>query len=174
MTHQRSRRRRIAVATLGALAVAALAVAVAGSLSSRHLITVRRTTTAPAATVWELWSAVPQRTRWDPSLEWATLDGPFQAGSRGTLKIHDQPAREFEIVEATPNRSYTDRYFLPLGARMDWEHTITDTGPDRREVVFTVTLKGPTSVVLAPILTGILNNELPTAVDQLIHLSEAR
>jgi hypothetical protein len=56
---------------------------------------------------------------------------------------------------------------------MDWEHTIIDRGSDRREVVFTVTLKGPTSVILAPILSGILNDELPTAVEQLIHLSEA-
>jgi hypothetical protein len=42
---------------------------------SVHVITVTRRTTAMPEAVWELWADVPNRTRWDHSLEDISVEG---------------------------------------------------------------------------------------------------
>ena len=47
-----------------------------------------------------------------------------------------------------PPRAYTDRFFLPLGAKMDWAHTVSEADGERT-VRFDVSVTGPTSPILA-------------------------
>jgi Na+/melibiose symporter-like transporter len=91
-----------------------------------HVITVTRRTAATPEAIWRLWADVPNRTRWDDALERITLEGPFQSGAAGIVKLRGQPERRFEVVQCEPPQAYTDRFFLPLGAKMDWAHTISE------------------------------------------------
>ncbi len=157
--------------TFGALALIAV-VATVGTLTTTNVVTVTRTTTASADAIWNLWADVPNRTRWDSDLEWARINGPFQHGATGHVKLNDQPARAFEIIECEPTSRYTDRFFLPLGTSMDWHHTITELGDGRREVTFRVEVTGPIALTVALIAGNILNDDLPAAVEQLTTLAE--
>jgi hypothetical protein len=136
-----------------------------------HILTISRKTTARPEAIWELWANVEARTRWDDSLEIARLDGPFQLGARGTVKLKGQPQRSFEIRECVPWQKYTDRFFLPLGGKMDWVHSITEV-EGGRVVTFEVSAFGPTSLILGPIMKSILQRELPPTVEKLVTLAE--
>jgi hypothetical protein len=136
-----------------------------------HIITVTRKTTAKPQAIWELWKNVPERTRWGDSLERAQLRGPFQLGVRGVVRLKEQPERTFEIVDCVSLQEYTDRFFLPMGGKMDWVHTITEA-EGGHEVRFDVSVNGPTSFILGPIMKKILGRELPLTVDKLVALAE--
>lgn len=152
--------------TVGALALIAV-VATVGTLTTTNVVTVTRTTTASADAIWNLWADVPHRTRWDTDLEWARINGPFQQGATGEVKLTDQPVRAFEVIGYHPTNGYTDRFFLPLDTSMDWHHTITELGDGRRDVTFRVEVTGPTALVVALIAGNILNDDLPATVERL-------
>jgi hypothetical protein len=114
---------------------------------------------------------VPNRTRWDDSLERITVEGPFQSGAAGIVKLRGQPERKFEVVQCMPPHAYTDRFFLPLGGKMDWAHTISEVDGERA-VTFDISVTGPTSPILAPVMRRILRRELPVTLDKLIALTE--
>jgi hypothetical protein len=137
-----------------------------------HVITVTRRTAARTGAIWELWADVQNRARWDDSLERITIDGPFRSGATGVVKLKGQPERRFEVLDCVPLQAYTDRFFLPMGSRMDWNHSVRDVDGER-EVTFDITVSGPTSPILGLVLKRILGRELPPAVDKLIALAEA-
>ena len=136
-----------------------------------HVIAITRRTAAKPEAIWRLWADVPNRSRWDDALERITLEGPFQSGAAGTVKLRGQPDRRFEVVQSAPPRVYTERVLLPLGAKMDWAHTISEVDGERA-VTFDISVAGPTSPILAPVLRRILRRELPPTVDRLIALAE--
>ena len=136
-----------------------------------HIVTVTRKTTAKPQIIWEFWANVEKRTRWDDSLEYAKIDGPFRSGMSGVVRLKGQPERRFEIVESVPYHRYTDRFFLPLGGKMDWVHTITEV-EGGYEVTFDISVKGPTSFLLGPIMKHILSRELPPTVEKLIAIAQ--
>ncbi len=162
---------RIGLVIFGVLVAVAASGAVIGSTTSVPVIEVTRETTATREQVWELWADAPNRTKWDEGLEYATLDGPFQTGSTGEVKLKGQPARKFLITHCEPLEGYTDRFFLPAYGKMDWQHTIEET-EDGLEVAFKIEVSGPTALILAPIMKHILRDELPPAVDKLVSLAE--
>jgi hypothetical protein len=165
-------RTQLVLAGLGLGVVALSAAAAVGALTTRHVVSVTRTTTASPEAIWNLWADVPNRTRWDSGLVWARADGPFQQGATGEIRLKDQPTRRFEVVEFQPPSRYTDRFFLPMGTRMDWRHSIDEVDHDRRRVTFRVEVSGPTALVLAPIAKRILDDELPQTVDRLTAIAE--
>ncbi len=95
----------------GALFVVGIPGAIIGSTMNVPVIEVTRKTTATREQVWELWADVPNRTRWDADLEYTRLDGPFQTGSTGEVKLKGQPAGKFLITYCEPLEGYTDRFF---------------------------------------------------------------
>lgn len=158
----------VAVGVLGAVAVSG---AIVGATTSVPVIEVKRETAAPREQIWELWVDVSNRPRWDEGLQYARLDGPFREGSTGEVKLEGQPTREFLITRCEPMEGYTDRFFLPLGGKMDWRHSIRET-EGGREVSFKVEVSGPTALILAPVMKGILREDLPPTVDKLVFLAE--
>ena len=72
---------------------------------------------------------------------------------------------------SAPPRAYSDRFFLPLGAKMDWAHIISQVDGERA-VTFDASVTGPTSPILAPVLRRILRRELPPTVDKLVALAK--
>src|SRR5689334_4378237 len=124
-------------------AVIAAAVAARGKLRTTRLIAVTRQTAAEPEHIWPLWEDVAARVRCDAGLYGLRLDeGPLAPGATGHLKLTGQSAVRFDIIECDPMRRYTDRFSLPGGTFMDWEHTIEDRGDGTREVTFRVVVKG--------------------------------
>jgi hypothetical protein len=104
-------------------------------------------------------------------VEHAKLDGSFRAGSMGEVKLEGQTARKFLITHCEPLQGYTDRYFLPFYGKMDWHHTIKETGGIRK-VTFNIEVSGPSALILALIMRNILRDSLPPSIDKLVSLAE--
>ena len=153
------------------LVTVAVSGAIVGTTTNVAVIEVKRETTATREQIWELWADVPNRTRWDRDLEYAKLDGPFRTGSTGEVKLKGQPSRKFLITYCEQLEGYTDRFFLPFYGKMDWHHTIRETGGGR-EVAFRIEVSGPAALILAPIMRNILRDGLPPSVDKLVSLAE--
>ena len=167
----RKRMVRTGLIIVGVLIALAVSGAIIGTATNIPVIEVTRKTTADREQVWDLWADVQNRTRWDADLEYATLNGPFRAGSTGEVKLEGQPAREFLITYCEPLEGYTDRFFLPFYGKMDWHHTIRETRGGR-EVTFKIEVSGPSALILAPIMRKILQDDLPPTVDKLVSLAE--
>lgn len=136
-----------------------------------HIITVSEQTSASAEAIWELFADVNKRRLWDDSIKDITIDGPFKKGMTGTITLNGQPKRAFTILEAQPTGLYIDRFHLPLGAYMDWVHSVTDNGPDRT-ITFDVSVHGITAPMLGVIMKMILKKELPVAVQKLAAVAQ--
>lgn len=137
-----------------------------------QVIEVKKLTKANKSVIWRLWSDVENRTIWDDSLEWATINGLFKLGVTGELKLKDQPVRKFEIIEYSEEAYYTERFFLPMGGIMDWYHSIEKINSYENEVTFKITVSGPTAILLFPIMKIILKKAIPETVDKFILCAE--
>lgn len=147
-------------------------MAIIGSLTSTKVIEVKRVSkNATPAQLWDYWSSTEKSKQWDGALEWGTVDGPFQLGQTGEIKVKDQAPRKYEVIEFEENKLLTQRFFLPFWNKMDWRHTLVQT-PAGVEVTYIVEVSGPSSFILAPIMKSILEAEIPATVDKFIEVAE--
>lgn len=79
--------------------------------SYRHSIE----TDATPREVWALYSDVSTWPSWDAAAERVTLEGPFSAGSQGTMKFHGQDPLPFRLVEVESERLFVDETPVPDG-----------------------------------------------------------
>ena len=120
--------------------------------------------------LWELWD-FDKRKEWDSALEFVEADGRFELGQTGLLKLKEQPSRKFKITEFEKHRLYTDRFYLPLGGKMDWRHTLEETA-NGIKVKWDIRVSCPSALMLLPIMRIILKEELPKTVEKYIEIAE--
>jgi hypothetical protein len=83
--------------------------------SNTHFSHTVETTASPAG-IWRIWTDVPNWKSWDDGLKSAELNGPFAAGTTGTLIPDKGPKSRFVLTEVIDEQSYTVKTKLPLGA----------------------------------------------------------
>jgi hypothetical protein len=71
------------------------------------------TDVAPEA-IWALYEDVTTWPSWDAEAERITRDGPFQAGTTGTMKFVGQEPLVYRLAKVEPLREFVDE--TPLGA----------------------------------------------------------
>jgi hypothetical protein len=109
---------------------------------------------------------------WDPDTKRATLEGPFQVGSRGRLTPTKGNAVPMVITQVEASRCFTVESKIPF-FRMLFEHELIPA-LGATEVVHRVTLSGLLSLLLGPMLVRQLNIGLPVTLRNLKALAEAR
>lgn len=133
-------------------------------------ITVTRSSKATKERIWSLWTNVDTWNLWDSDVEYSKLFGMFEVGTNGVLKARNGPKSKFNIVEATTNKSFTNRSKLPL-CTLDFVHEIVakETG-----VIIThrIVIKGFLSPLFSLIIGKQQEKNLPKAVEALIKLAE--
>jgi Polyketide cyclase / dehydrase and lipid transport len=127
---------------------------------------------APAETIFRIYEDVQNWYTWDPDTKSATLEGPFEVGSRGRLTPTKGNAVPMLLTQVVPGSSFTVESRIPL-FRMLFEHELLSTS-GATEVVHRVTFSGLLSVVLGPMPSKQLNAGLPVALGKLKALAEAR
>jgi hypothetical protein len=93
------------------------------------------------------------------------LDGPFAAGSGGTMTMDGLPPIPFTLTEVTDGRSFTDETRLP-DALLRFEHVLAEVEGGTR-ITCRVTIDGPEE--LGPQVT----EDTPDAMRALARLAEA-
>ncbi len=127
-------------------------------------------TKANPETIWKLWSEVSTWHLWDDGIEAVTLEGPFAAGSAGTLTPKGAPALPYLITEATAYQSFSDKTELP-GAELRFMHRL-EAIPTGTKITHWVEISGPAWKEYAQGLGQELERYLPKTVARLAQVAE--
>jgi len=109
--------------------------------------------------VWKLFSDVDRWHTWDGGIEYARLQGKFEAGNHFILKPKKGPQVKIKLVEVVENRKFVDCTTFLL-AKMYGEHTYEDTAEGLR-MTTTMTVVGPLSFLWRRIVAQEIADGLP-------------
>lgn len=126
-------------------------------------------TPAAPEDVFALWADVESWPTWDASLIATTLDGPFAAGTAGTLHPQGMPEPiAFLITAVEDGAGFADETRLgPLALR--FRHRVERRGGGSR-IVVTVEAEGPDADTIGPAVAS----DLPESVAALAAAAQAR
>jgi uncharacterized protein YndB with AHSA1/START domain len=130
-------------------------------------------TTAAPETVFRLWADVDGWSDWDDDIEWASLEGPFENGSRGRFKPRGVHAGDFELVNVVPNSSYTVAQRIPL-TKLRFDHELAPAEGGRTTITQRVIMSGPLSPLWARIIGPRMQRNFPGVVERMARAAEAR
>ena len=125
---------------------------------------------APPETLFGIYADVAQWHTWDPDTKRASLDGPFQVGSRGRLTPAEGSAVPMVVTELAAGRSFTVESKIPMFC-MRFEHELLPRGHST-EVVHRVTFSGLLAPLIGRMLSKRLNVGLPRTLANLKQLAE--
>ncbi len=128
-----------------------------------------RTSASPEA-VFSLYQDVKNWHVWDPDTKSATLDGPFQVGSKGRLTPTKGKSVPMVLTAVAPARNFTVESKIPL-FRMVFEHELVRHGAET-EVIHRVTFSGLLRFVIGRVLVKQLNSGLPVTLAKLKAIAE--
>jgi hypothetical protein len=133
-----------------------------------HRIKVR----ASANSIFRIYTDAQNWHTWDPDTKQATLEGPFEVGSKGKLTPTKGNTVPMILTQVEPGRCFTVESKIPL-FRMLFEHElIPESGAT--EVIHRIALSGLLSVVLGPMLVRQMNSGHPVTLSKLKALAESR
>ena len=135
-------------------------------MSVQHRITVA----APAAAIFKIYTDVANWHTWDPDTKVASLQGPFQVGTRGSLTPTRGNTVPMLLTKVVQDRCFTVESRIPL-FRMLFEHELVPAAGGT-EVIHRVTFFGPLAWVLGPMLSRQLHRGLPVTLARLKALAE--
>jgi hypothetical protein len=127
-------------------------------------------TKASASAVWSIWQDVQNWNTWDPGIEYATLNGPFEAGIKGTLKPKGGPLVQTCLTHVEPMKMFIDESKLPL-ARIIVIHTITES-KGKRLVTHQIEMKGIFACLFAYLIGRNMKKNLPHEMMAMIKKAE--
>lgn len=90
--------------------------------------------------LWRLFSDVNNWHTWDESIEFAKMEGAFEAGNYFILRPKGGPNVKIQLVKTIENQQFTDLTRFPL-AKMYGDHRFEET-PDGLKLTTTMTVKG--------------------------------
>ncbi len=127
-------------------------------------------TSATAEAVWRAWEDTTHWNSWNPMIRESSLEGPFVAGTRGSVTPAKGPKSPFELMEVQPQKRWSSRAKIP-GARLD---IIYELSPG---VIGTlITMRAEISGLLSPLFGiiggGPFKRSLSVAVQNLKALAE--
>ncbi|MEV4310682.1 SRPBCC family protein [Actinocrispum sp. NPDC049592] len=125
-------------------------------------------TDASTDAVYALWADVTRWAEWDTSIVGITIDGPFAAGSRGTMTIEGMPPIPYTLTEVTVGRSFSDETAIP-GAVLRFGHVVETVDGGRTKVTHRVEIEGENAAELGPMVTG----DVPEAMRALVKLASS-
>lgn len=108
---------------------------------------------------------------WDAQAELITRDGPFAAGSAGTMKFVGQDPLPYRLTRVEPLREFVDE--TPIGdivVRVC--HRLEPVGQGRLRVTYSAEIDGPAgqAAQIGPMITA----DFPQTMEALIALARRR
>lgn len=128
----------------------------------------QHTTTATPAAVWAVWRDVDGWPQYDASLEGATLDGPFAAGTTGTITPVGAGTLPFTLTHVDDGRAYSDQTVMGPVAIL-FRHRV-EPHTDGAAIEVSVEVEGPDEDAIGPAVA----DDLPQALAALAARAEGR
>lgn len=130
------------------------------------------TSTAPPSAFFDRWADMDTWSQWDDGIRWVRRDGPFAAGTRGSLKPRSGPKVGFVIETLVPGREFTDRSSLP-GAALTIRHLVEVDGDGRTVIDIVVSVDGPLARLWKRVVGPGIAASTPTGLRRLVEVVEA-
>lgn len=119
--------------------------------------------------IWDLWADVNQWHRWNPGIEFSTLQGLFEAGNFLVLKPKGMPSVRIQLMEVVKNKSYRDCTKFP-GAKMYGFHEMEET-EEGLKLTTTMTVSGFLSFLWIRLVARGVVDKVPEQTDALVSLA---
>lgn len=123
-------------------------------------------TSAAPQQVWPLYADVERWREWDSGLEAVTLDGPFVAGSSGTMQVEGQPPLTWTLTEVVEGELFTDVTEIPGVATLTFVHRLAPRASGSL-ITHEVRIDGPAAERLGPMVVS----DTPEAMEALARLA---
>ncbi len=130
-------------------------------------------TAAEAAALWPLYSEVSRWPLWDHEVEQVILNGPFVAGTTGTMQITGQPLLPTLLTEVTVNHSFSDEVALAdASIVVTFTHLLTPLATGGTRITHAFTISGPAADTMGPELGPTIAADIPSAMQNLARHAE--
>jgi polyketide cyclase/dehydrase/lipid transport protein len=131
-------------------------------------------TSAPASAIWHVWQDVSNWNTWDPGIEYSTSNGPFEAGTTGTLKPKGGPLVRTKLTCVEPPcrgfAKFVDEAKLPL-ARIIVTHTLNEL-KEKTLVTHHIEMSGILAFLFAFIIGRDMKKNLPQEMLAMVRKAE--
>lgn len=128
-------------------------------------------TKASPAAIWDIWQDVENWKSWDHGIEFSTIDGPFAAGTRGTLKPKGGPLVHTVLTKVEPLKTFVDESRLFL-AKILVSHDLTEKN-GRTLVTHQIEMKGPLAFLFAFLIGRKMKKNLPQEMQAMVRKAES-
>jgi hypothetical protein len=121
--------------------------------------------------IWALYEDASTWPRWDAQAELITRDGPFEAGTTGTMKFVGQDPFEYRLTRVQPLREFVDETPVEsLVVRVS--HLLEPLSSGRLRVTYTAEIDGPEAEAqqIGPMITA----DFPDTMASLVALAKER
>lgn len=124
-------------------------------------------TKASPDTIWNIWKDVENWKKWDHGIEFSHIEGPFDIGTKGTLKPKGGPVVPTVLTHVKPLNAFVaeSRLFL---ARIIVSHDMTGI-----HVTHQIEMKGPLAFLFAFLIGRKMKKNLPQEMLAMVKLAEA-
>lgn len=126
---------------------------------------------ASAEDVFSVYKNVADWPSWDHDVLTSQLNGEFEVGTKGELKPKEGPKTKMELIEVTPNQSFTVECKLPL-CKMHFVHELKPDGQST-EVTNKIIFSGLLTPVFGRIIGREIQKTLPSSLQGLKQHLEA-
>jgi hypothetical protein len=128
-------------------------------------------TTATPEAIWDIWQDVPNWNTWDHGIEFSTINGPFKAGTTGTLKPKGGPLVHTKLIAVEPKKMFIDEARLTL-ARIIVSHSLTESN-GKTHVTHQIEMTGPLAFFFAIVIGRNMKKNLPQELEAMIKKAES-
>ena len=120
-------------------------------------------TSASPAAVWKVWSDTTTWPQWNPDVQAMTLNGPFAAGTTGTMKTK-QGTRQVQLAEVVPGRSFRlETSVIPL-TRFAFECQVVAGPAGKTTISQAIRVGGP----LGSVVGGMMGRQIADTFSALL------
>ena len=129
-------------------------------------------TSASPAAVWKIWSDTSTWHEWNPDVQSMTLNGPFVAGTTGTMKTK-QGTRQVQLADVVPGRSFRlETSVIPL-TRFAFECQVAAGPAGKTTISQAIRVGGPLGGVVGGMMGSQIANTFPALLQGLARKAEA-
>jgi hypothetical protein len=115
---------------------------------------------------WKFWTNVDNWAAVDPGVEWAKLEGPFIAGTKGRTKSRGADPNEWKLAEVEEGRRAVIDITAP-GAMVKFHWSFTDIAGGGALITQKVTLEGERAAEYEEVMK-LLEKEMPPGMERLV------
>jgi len=128
-------------------------------------------TTASPEAIWNIWQDVSNWNTWDHGIEFSTINGPFKAGTTGTIKPKGGPLVHTTLTLVEPMKMFVDEAKLPL-TRIIVSHSLTES-EGKTYVTHQIEMIGLLSFVFAFLIGRNMKKNLPQEMMAMVRKAES-